>query len=66
MDDRQVPFVSQELVSYLELTYSARECVRLATHKENADRGLGFIEGIQEVLTNLRGVIVAQNDTLSK
>ena len=56
LEESNTPYVSEEIINYLEDVYNAHESVRLAERQVNADRGLGFISGVQEVITNLKGV----------
>lgn len=58
MDELKVPFISKELVEYLEAQFGMDYLIGFRA--ANNDEHMGFIKGVREILANLRHTHEAQ------
>lgn len=52
MDELKVPYISKELVEYLETQFGMDYMVGFKA--ANNDEHIGFIKGVREIIANLR------------
>ena len=56
MEDERTPYVSSEVVEYLERVYSVQAMLDKSGKMKNNDEHIGYIKGIHDVIGLLRFV----------
>jgi hypothetical protein len=59
-DELKIPFVSQGLLEYLEVSFGIDTLLTQKT--KNNDEHLGYIKGVREVLGRLRAIHESQDE----
>lgn len=59
-DEMKIPYVSKEICSYLRDTYKLQNVCNMI--HENDSRAIGFMQGIDEVISRLEAIVAQQEE----
>lgn len=68
-EELKVPFVDKKIVEYLKDTYSTSEILYEVNRRYiglNDSRAIGFMEGVNEVISRLNNIVWSQEQRGSK
>lgn len=68
-EELKIPFVDKKIVEYLKDTYSASEMLYEVDRRYtglNDSRAIGFMEGVNEVISRLNNIVWSQEQRGSK
>ena len=66
-EELRVPFIDKKIVEYLKDTYSASELLYTINKRYtrlNDSRAIGFMEGVNEVISRLNGIVLMQEQRM--
>lgn len=52
-EDLRIPYVSDELINYLNTSFDIHYCTNLLSEVRNASEAIGFVKGVREVIDHL-------------
>ena len=61
MNEERLPYVSDEIVTYLKNTYTNRELLDI-TKDGSAEQRMGFMLGVQEIIDRLEAIATREDD----
>lgn len=59
-DEMKIPYVSKEICSYLRDAYKLQNVCYMS--HENDSRAIGFMQGIDEVISRLEAIVAQQEE----